>query len=179
VLRKAANAFDELRKRHGAETCCRDVYVKAPANSPTTSWFVGKLAFDPTITGGDDGDENGDKDEIAAKLPVWAAIAQKRLILEYASNELRPQNLGGPTNSKGLELWLAPGDSEMDIVQNKVALEPVTGSAADVPAWLPLSSIGYNPEIYVGDERTDGGLRVERDERGQPIKPAFDVNQSI
>lgn len=33
-----------------------------------------------------------------------AILSQKRLILEYAKNQLRPQNMGGPY-SKKLELW--------------------------------------------------------------------------
>eukprot|EP00957_Ditylum_brightwellii_P060780 4614606-Ditylum_brightwellii.AAC.1 len=60
-----------------------------------------------------------------------AVLSQKRLILEYAKNQLRPQNLGGPY-SKNLELWMAPGDSEMDAVQNKVSFIKVDGSTKDL-----------------------------------------------
>jgi hypothetical protein len=51
--------------------------------------------------------------------PQEAVTSQKRLILEYAKRELRPQNMGGPYYEKALELWLAPGNSEMDVVQTK------------------------------------------------------------
>ena len=40
-----------------------------------------------------------------------------------------------------------------------------------------MADVGYNPEIYVGDEVTDGGLRVKRDNDGNPVKDAFDINQ--
>jgi hypothetical protein len=102
--------------------------------------------------------------------------------------------MGGPIYSKELEIWLAPADSEMDVVRNMVVLEPVRGSAADVvlPAHQDENDnddvvvtrsihtlMGYNPEIYVGDEITQGGLRVQRDEQGRPMKPVFDVNESV
>lgn len=157
-LRKAANLFDSLRQQFGVAQC-RDVYVRAPVNSPTTFWFVGKIAMAEGV-------------EADA-----AAIAQKRLIFEYSKRELRPQNLGG-RYAADLELWLAPGDSEMDVVRNKVALERVTGSLGDLPDDFDLDAVGYNPEIYVGDERVQGGLRVERDTEGRPVKPVFDVNES-
>lgn len=182
ALRKAANLFDEIRKEHGVEAC-RDVYIRAPLNSPTTFWFAGKIAFrnSPTFAvNNNDGQENAGENQPTLLIsPAHAAaIAQKRIILEYAKLELRPQNLGG-RYSTNLELWLAPGDSEMDVVQNKVRLERVQGAAQDLPSDFDLTSVGFNPEIYVGDERTQGGLRVERDENGCPTKPVFEVNQSI
>jgi hypothetical protein len=157
-LRQAALAFDRIRKELGKEAC-QDVYVRSPLNSATTFWFVGKVAFES----GSDG--------------VAACLSQKRLILEYSMQHLRPQNLGGKYAS-ALELWLAPPDSEMDVAQNKVAFHKVEGSAADLADDFIVATVGYNPEIYVGDELTRGGLRVERDEQGQPSKPVFDVNQS-
>ena len=160
ALRKAANTFDALRKAGGSEAC-NDVYVRAPLNSPTTYWFVGKIAVTTP----------------SAKAFCNAAIAQKRLILEYSKQELRPQNLGGQY-SQNLELWLAPGDSEMDVVQNKINLTKVVGSANDLDDDFDVQTVGYNPEIYVGEEREKGGLRIERDEEGRPVKPVFEVNQS-
>ena len=104
-----------------------------------------------------------------------AVISQKRLILEYAKNQLRPQNFGGPY-AKSLELWLAPGDTEMDVVQNKISLVKVTGSVADLSDTFSVADVGFNPEIYVGDEIKEGGLRVTRDAEGNPMKPVFEIN---
>ena len=64
------------------------------------------------------------------------------------------------------------------LVQNKVVLQPAKGSASDLPDDFTIDNVGYNPEIYVGDDRTKGGLRVERSPEGRPVKPMFDVNQS-
>jgi hypothetical protein len=159
-LRQAALTFDRIRKEHGKEAS-NDVYVRSPLNSPTTFWFVGKVAFENDTIGG-----------------VVACLSQKRLILEYSMHHLRPQNLGGKYTST-LELWLAPPDSEMDVAQNKVTLQRVVGSAADLPEQFNVATVGYNPEIYVGDEVTQGGLRVERDEQGRPTKPVFEVQQTV
>lgn len=105
-----------------------------------------------------------------------AVLSQKRLILEYAKG-LRPQNLGGEYGRE-LEIWLAPGDSEMDVVQNKITLRKVEGSLSDISSNLNIADVGYNPEIYLGDEIQEGGLRVKRDDKGRPIKPAYEINES-
>ena len=163
ALRKSTNAYDRLKKENeGNLDCCRDLYVRSPLNNEKIFWFVGKLICDP-------------KSSISVEE---AALAQKRLILDYAKLKLRPNNFGGKY-SKSLEIWLAPGDSEMDTVQNKVSLVKVTGSSSDLPENLDRDSMGYNPEIYVGEEIEKGGLRVERDENGDPTKPVFEVNESM
>jgi hypothetical protein len=169
-LRQAANTFDELLKTQLADgnSCVSDVYVRSPLNDKSLFWFVGKVARCTIV------------DNLkGTSLPTEheAIISQKRLILEYAKRELRPQNMGGPFE-KGLELWLAPGNSEMDVVQNKVSLVKVEGSLSSLAIGFHVGDVGYNPEIYVGDEIQKGGLRVVRDEEGRPIKPVFEVNEA-
>mmetsp|Transcript_8882 Transcript_8882/g.12280 ORF Transcript_8882/g.12280 Transcript_8882/m.12280 type:complete len:254 (-) Transcript_8882:69-830(-) len=166
-LRVAANTFDALRQQYGKE-CTTDVYVRSPKNDAQICWFVGKVARQLDLSNCQ-----------GASIPTEteAVISQKRLILEYAKNQLRPQNLGGPYSSN-LELWMAPGDSEMDVVQNKISFDRVLGSTkADISDTFHVADVGFNPEIYVGDEVKDGGLRVLRDEEGRPVKPVFEVNQ--
>jgi hypothetical protein len=131
-------------------------------NDKETFWFVGKIAVRPGT----------------AATPEQAILSQKRLILEYAKRELRPQNLGGKYSAE-LDLWLAPGDSEMDAVQNKINLVKVEGTTADLVPDFSVKDVGYNPEIYVGDEVKKGGLRIKRSEDGKPINPVFDVNHSL
>ena len=170
-LRQAALTFDRIRKEHGKEYS-NDVYVRSPLNSTSTFWFVGKVAYEPAIILTQEGNNTID-------AGVLACISQKRLILEYSMHHLRPQNMGG-VYSSALEIWLAPADSEMDVAQNKVTLRPVVGSARNtLPEHFKADSVGYNPEIYVGDEIAQGGLRVQRDEHGKPIKPVFEVNQAV
>lgn len=167
-LRVAANTFDRLRKEYDKD-CLNDVYVRSPLNDESTYWFVGKIARCL---------EKQDCQGTCVPTPQEAVLSQKRLILEYAKRELRPQNLGGPYE-KALELWLAPGDSEMDTVQNKVTLEKVEGSTSkSLRDGFSVADVGFNPEIYVGDEVTKGGLRVTRDSEGRPTKPVFEINES-
>ena len=161
-LRQAANTFDAIRKDHGKEST-HDVYCYSPLNDEETFWFVGKIAVRPGT----------------AATPLQAALSQKRLIFEYSKRELRPQNLGGKY-AAALELWLAPGDTEMDAVQNKITLTKVEGTTKDLLPDFSVKDVGYNPEIYVGDEVETGGLRIKRNPTtGEPIKPVFQVNESM
>ena len=59
----------------------------------------------------------------------------------------------------------------------QVTLTKVIGSTADISETFSVSDVGFNPEIYVGEEVTKGGLRVKRDEHGKPIGPVFEINQ--
>ena len=173
-LRIAANTFDAIRQKYGKEACT-DVYVKSPLNDPLICWFVGKVARRiQTDVNGED--ISTDPKYTGSTIPTEmdAVISQKRLILEYAKNQLRPQNLGGPY-AKDLELFIAPGDSEMDSVQNKVTFTKVVGSISTLSEGFSVGDVGYNPEIYVGDEIKEGGLRVKRDDDGKPVKPVFEI----
>jgi hypothetical protein len=169
-VHRQENSKSELGERNFASdaSCVADVYVRSPLNDPSLFWFVGKVAR-CTV-----------KDKLKGTcLPseMEAVISQKRLILEYSKRELRPQNMAGPFE-KGLELWLAPGNSEMDVVQNKVSLAKVEGSVSSLSDGFHVGDVGYNPEIYVGDEIQKGGLRVVRDENGHPVKPVFEINEA-
>lgn len=171
VLAAAANNFDRLAQLHDKDAIT-DVYVRSPSNDASTFWFVGKVIRHlPT-----NNNEHDDEELDGAVYPTVSEtiLSQKRLILEYAKNQLRPQNLSGKYSS-GLELWTAPGNSEMDVVQNKVSLAKITGSTSEVREGFSVEDVGYNPEIYVGEEKEKGGLRVVRDEEGHPVKPPFDI----
>jgi hypothetical protein len=61
------------------------------------------------------------------------------------------------------------------MINIKLPLMHVTGSTADISEGFCVADVGFNPEIYVGDEIINGGLRVKRDENGLPIKPAYEI----
>mmetsp|Transcript_22650 Transcript_22650/g.54690 ORF Transcript_22650/g.54690 Transcript_22650/m.54690 type:complete len:306 (-) Transcript_22650:216-1133(-) len=177
VLASAANNFDRIRKLFGKDVTT-DVYVRSPLNDESVFWFVGKVIRMVEKGTGSGVDTTDDDTMLAGAVHPTeseAILSQKRLILEYAKNQLRPQNMGGPY-SKNLELWLAPGDSEMDVVQNKVTLVAVEGSSRDLREGFNVNDVGYNPEIYVGEEKEKGGLRVVRDGDGRPVKPVFEIS---
>jgi hypothetical protein len=148
-LADAANNFDRLRKLHG-KSATVDVYVRSPLNDASTFWFAGKVIRHLPNESSDERDD--DLHGSIYPTPHEAVLSQKRLILEYAKNQLRPQNLSG-RYSPGLELWIAPGDSEMDVVQNKVSLIKVEGSTRELREGFSVRDCGYNPEIYVGEVR--------------------------
>jgi len=166
-LRIAANTFDSIRSKYGRE-CTTDLYVRSPNNDKYLCWFVGKVARRLN---------HDDSELVGQTVPteMEAVLSQKRIILEYAKNQLRPQNFGGPY-SNYLEIWMAPGDSEMDVVQNKITLVKAIGSVGkDLSDGFHVADVGFNPEIYIGDEKMEGGLRVQRDEDGRPMKPIFEI----
>jgi len=182
VLATAANNFDRIRKLFG-KTATTDVYVRSPLNDETVFWFVGKVVrmitdeeAEADVNSNWRPDATTENELVGTVYPteVEAIVSQKRLILEYAKNQLRPQNMAGPYSS-ALELWSAPGDSEMDTVQNKITLVKVDGSTKDLRDGFHVKDVGYNPEIYIGDEKEKGGLRVVRDLEGRPVKPEFDI----
>lgn len=96
----AANNFDRIRKLHGKDATT-DVYVRSPLNDETLFWFVGKVIR--MVSSSDEGDEHKLTGS-CHPTEEETILSQKRLILEYAKNQLRPQNMGGPY-SKKLELW--------------------------------------------------------------------------
>lgn len=162
ALASAANTFDRIRKLYGKEGTT-DVYVRSPKNDESVFWFVGKVVRMLDNTDGvDDGkdvhvEKPGDE-EIQQNQPKLlagsvyptiseAVLSQKRLILEYAKCELRPQNMGLPAYSPYLELWIAPGDSEMDVARNHVTLAKIDGSSKDVREGFNVNDVGYNPEV--------------------------------
>lgn len=189
ILANAVHCFDRIRKIVGKEGTV-DVYVRSPVNDASTFWFVGKVVrvLEQCCGSRDINDDEASSDKVKSSssqsLSLTGAvyptvnesiISQKRIILEYAKNELRPQNMAGPKYSKSLELWYAPGDSEMDVVRNAISLLPVIGSSKELREGFNVNDVGYNPEIYVGEENVKGGLRVVRDIDGRPIKPIFDI----
>ena len=89
-------------------------------------------------------------------------MSKERLMLDYVKNQLWPQNIGGPS-VRNLELWMANGDLDMNVVQNKVGLVRVAGSGRDLREGFHVKDAGFGPEIYVGNMKKDGGLRVVRD----------------
>lgn len=116
-------------------------------------WFIGKIGF---------------KEGVQVESAIYS---QEMLLCEYARS-LRPVELGGVASiGKRLQLWYAPGNSEMDVAQNKL---PLTRYSKDsVKITVSYSEVGYEPEVYIDEEP---GFRVYRDNDGKCLKPAFEVD---
>jgi hypothetical protein len=59
----------------------------------------------------------------------------------------------------------------MDVVQNKVDLARIANSSCDLWEGFHVKDAGFGPEIYVGDEKKDGGLRLVWDRDAQQWQP--------
>jgi hypothetical protein len=151
-LAKQSEIYDNLFKENGNNHHI-DVYCRL--NITEVFYFVGKVNYIPTLTANN------------------ALLAQKNLIIEY-SKSLRPKDLAGPNGMLGdLELWYAPGNSEMNVAQNKIKLEgPLIGNEEDMLGIVKPKEIGFSPEIYQGGEE---GFRCKRDNQGNPLAAVFDV----
>ena len=158
--KKAAGSFDgkksfEMQMRSwntlhedGKKADEVDVYVRSAKSDKF--WFVGKSAA-----------RAGACDDAAA----YSAVVQKRLCLEHAKLlklELR--------TAKTLQLWCAPGNTEMKVAQKMIGLRPLDGLKGAREA-LPLDECGFMPEQY---EKANGemeqGFYVRLPDDGQPAK---------
>ena len=140
--------FVDIRTAGGPEMTL-DVYSRKPGDD--VFWFTGKVA------------------RVSDVAPEQAVARQWSLIETHAAR-LRPIELY-PSRGK-LELWTAPGDSELDVAYNRPTVqfvqmkrpeEGVEGLDAIKPGF-----VGFQGEIYEGGEE---GFRTWRNDDGTPAKP--------
>lgn len=152
-LAKRCENFERLKNKSGFPVAC-DLYARLSGTS--TFWFCGKLIHDTGIKF---------EEAFSIEYPV---------ICEY-SKALRPKELAKINHE--LQIWFAPGNSEMDVAQNKISLKYFAPLAVDVYSHILTSSdiedfVGFEPEVYQGGEQ---GFRCQRSDQGEPLKPAFEV----
>lgn len=153
VLRQNQN-FVAIREAAGKDLT-NDLYVREPYYQPQTFWFVGKIA------------------RISDVSAEQAVCRQWNLIATHAAH-LRPIELYPSRNS--LEIWIAPGDSEMEVAYNRPDLifqkiiprRRRGGDDDDVVDTLPSKFMGFQGEMYDSGEE---GFRTWRNEDGTPAKP--------
>jgi hypothetical protein len=123
-----------------------DVYVRDP--SADTFWFVGKVARVSDVS-----------------LPH--CIARQYALIEQHAANLRPLELYPKRGS--LEVWTAPGDSELEVSYNKAdmifqRMERNVDGALGVSKYM----VGFQGEIY---QQGEEGFRTWRTSDGRPTKP--------
>ena len=171
--------------------CANDLYARLCTSN--IFWFIGKLNHRTEITS---------NEALSLLYPLF---------IEY-SKTLRPLELSGPqalaaetssgigSDSSGdnggvIEIWTAPGNSEMDTAQHKNILTKVNaisgqnknsgdeddGSGGSNELNTKLNQLmvntgkailGFEPEIYQGGE---DGFRVKRDNDGKPTVAPIEV----
>eukprot|EP01039_Chlorochromonas_danica_P005955 gene5955-6557_t len=155
LLAKHCELYESIRRL--PQQAMNDQYhlvdLYARLSESNTCWFIGKVLYPIGVP------------------PCDALTAIDLLLLEYAKT-LRPQELAGyPSLGKELQLWYAPGNTEMQVAQNKIPLLRVITNPLHS---VNYDKVGYEPEIYQDKEE---GFRCERDEDGQCLSPAFDIDQ--
>lgn len=145
VMRQHKN-FVAIRQAGGKELT-NDVYIREPNNSDVF-WYVGKVARVSDVT-------------------VEQTVCRQWPIIEMHGASLRPIELFPSRGS--LEIWTAPGDSEMEVAYNNPDLvftkmeRSVNGADA-----IKNALIGFQGEMYQGGEE---GFRTWRNQDGRAARP--------
>jgi len=139
--------FVAIREAAGPEAT-DDVYSRAPGSN--TWFFVGKTAR-------------------VSDVSSQMAVARQWSLIETHASRLRPIEL---FPKKGvLELWVAPGDSEMDVAYNRPTVRFVEMKRPEsVPNVDNVRNVevGFQGEMYEGGEE---GFRTQRTDDGMPARP--------
>jgi hypothetical protein len=156
VVARNLESFEMMKKR--GIPVARDLYVRLSTNN--VFWFVGKIIHDSRQID-----------------TLGALLVMSPLIKEYGKT-LRPKDiaLGTVADNANIQIWTAPGNSEMDSAQHKTTLERLQYEGVELDGLsesVSRDSVGFEPEIYVSGEE---GFRIHRDEQGKPIRAPIEVN---
>eukprot|EP00590_Aulacoseira_subarctica_P006840 CAMPEP_0172417838 /NCGR_PEP_ID=MMETSP1064-20121228/4326_1 /TAXON_ID=202472 /ORGANISM="Aulacoseira subarctica , Strain CCAP 1002/5" /LENGTH=161 /DNA_ID=CAMNT_0013156373 /DNA_START=165 /DNA_END=650 /DNA_ORIENTATION=- len=131
--------YERIRKA-GSKDVINDVYVRNP-KLPNLLWFVGKVARCTGI------------------VTLQDAITKQWILIQEHAAQIRPLELGRDMTL--LEVWCAPGDSEVEMEENKnptfqfTKIERAFSNSGNVA----LVEIGFKPELVTSRGET---FRVER-----------------
>ena len=171
-LQKQRGNYESM-KAVGGKDIANDVYAKDPEDD--TFWFVGKIARVGDVTV-----ERAMARRKSLKVLIVLSLRSKThntflsivwpMIEEHAAR-LRPVELY-PKWGK-LELWVAPGDSEIDVAYCKPEIQFVQmfreiDGEADISKTVRNVEIGFQGELYESNEE---GFRTKRTADGRPVKP--------
>ena len=123
-----------------------DVYVREPGEE--TFWYTGKVARVTDVT-------------------LEQAVARQWPLIEQHAANLRPIELF-PSRGR-LEVWTAPGDSELEVAYNRPTLQmKKMEKNVDGADTIKNSLIGFQGEVY---QKGEEGFRSWRTEDGFPARP--------
>lgn len=148
VLRQNRN-FVAIRETGGAEVT-NDVYVRDRGTD--TFWFVGKVAR-------------------VSDVSIEQAISRQWFLIEEHAARLRPIELYPKRGD--LEIWTAPGDSELDVAYNRPNVQ-FSKMEQDISGADQVKNImlGFQGELY---ENGEDGFRTCRTEDGMPKKAEIET----
>ena len=122
-----------------------DVYVRQPDTE--IYWFLGKVAR-------------------VSDVSLEDCIGKQWPLLEQHAIHLRPLELYAHYGS--LQLYVAPGDSELDVAYNRpdIVFQKMTRPTSPPP--IKNNLVGFQGEVY---EPGEDGFRTWRTDDGKPAKP--------
>jgi hypothetical protein len=131
----------------GGKCVVRDVYARDPQSQ--TFWFVGKVASVSDVSFED-------------------CIERQWNLIETHAVNLRPLDLFAAR--RDLQIWTAPGDSELDVAYNSpdVVFKHHVRGLDRAPLDIKSSLIGFQGEVY---ERGEEGFRTWRLHDGSSARP--------
>mmetsp|Transcript_30825 Transcript_30825/g.34613 ORF Transcript_30825/g.34613 Transcript_30825/m.34613 type:complete len:227 (-) Transcript_30825:43-723(-) len=148
-VKRAHETFHDIRNIGGKEAC-HDVYAQSSTTRKgegETMFYVGKVAKISDIT-------------------IEDCIARQWNMIEHHSANLRPIELK-PHRGR-LELWIAPGDTELDVAYNRPELQMIKMKKYPLTnKELKNNLIGFQGEVY---QEGDEGFRTWRTEDGYPAR---------
>ena len=136
-----------------------DVYARVPRSAETgapssTLYFVGKVIAETAS-------------------PAAALASQARLVREHA--RLYQPSVFGEVSDEDIELWLAPGNSEMRVAQNEIPLTSWVVPSDEVE--LPGAAVcGFEPETPPPPHMGVPPLTVRRGADGEVLGDSFKAN---
>jgi hypothetical protein len=131
----------------GGKGVCNDVYAKSPLQKEEV-WYVGKIAK-------------------VSDVSLEDCIARQWNLIETHATNLRPIELY--PHRGNLELWTAPGDTELDVAYNRPEMKMQKMKKYALTAQqLKNNMIGFQGEVYQEGEE---GFRSWRKEDGSPARP--------
>jgi hypothetical protein len=149
-VKRAHETFNAIRGSGGKEMT-NDVYVRAPPSD--VFWYAGKVA-------------------LISDVSLEQCIARQWPMIERHAFNMRPIELY-PERGR-LEIWTAPGDSELDVAYNRPSLQLVKMSKDGVEGASKVKStfVGFQGEVY---QKGEDGFRTWRTDEGLPARPEINV----
>lgn len=153
-IRRQLKYYEDIRAVGGSD-CVNDIYVRdngAPDRKlRQTFWFIGKVA------------------RCTGTTSLQQAVGRQWNLIEEHAARLRHVELGPSFKDLRLEVWAAPGDSEMDMVQNRLTATIEMMYRMEKSEWecVAIDEVGFEGELEDGDQ----GLRVLRTDEGLPFSP--------
>ena len=135
-----------------------DVYARVPPSADGTAsdtlYFIGKV--------------------IAEQFAATASLSTQELLVKSHARVYQP-DVFSDVSDEDMELWLAPGNTEMRVAQNEVALKRWEAPAAEVALPAP-GACGFEPETPPPPHMTQDPFTCKRDAEGQPLGSAVKFN---